>query len=94
MGHFKNKWLLLLVYFCLPVKETCAIILIINCCNYVQLCLYKKQITKTRGWAAALQFCDLFFFRIFYNVIVHILFINAQVYVPEKTNFPILLALN
>ena len=55
-------------------------------------------------WAAELQpptrFCDLFFFRIlyniniFYNVIVHTLFTNAPVYVAEKTNFPILLALN
>ena len=38
-------------------------------------------------------------FRIFYNVnifcnvIVHNLFINAPVYVAEKTNFPVLLAL-
>ena len=46
------------------------------------------------------RFCDLFFFRIFYNVnifyyvIVHTLFTNALVYVAEKTNFPILLALN
>ena len=45
-------------------------------------------------------FLDLFFFRtfnnvnIFYNVIVHTLFPNAPVYVAEKTNFPILLALN
>ena len=29
---------------------------------------------------------------IFYNVIVHILFTNAPVYVAEKTNFHILLA--
>ena len=45
------------------------------------------------------RFCDLFFVRIFYvntfyNVIVHTLFTNAPVYVAEKTNFPILLAIN
>ena len=40
------------------------------------------------------------FFRIFddvnisHNVIVHTLLTNAPVYVAEKTNFPILLALN
>ena len=50
--------------------------------------------------AAPTRFCDLFFFRIFdninisHNVIVHTLFTNAPVYVAEKTNFLILLALN
>ena len=44
------------------------------------------------------RFCDLFFFsnnvNISHNVIVHTLFTNAPVYVAEKTNFPMLLALN
>ena len=34
------------------------------------------------------------FFRIFYSVIIHTLFTNAPVYVAEKTNFAIFLALN
>ena len=46
------------------------------------------------------HFYDLFFVRIFYNVnifynvIVHTLFTNAPVYVAEKTDFLILLAVN
>ena len=44
------------------------------------------------------HFCDLFFqifmLKIFCNVIVHTVFTDAPVYVAEKTNFPILLALN
>ena len=32
--------------------------------------------------------------NIFYNAVVHTLFTNAPVHVAEKTNFPILLALN
>ena len=71
-------------------------------------CVVGPLVPTTSGgscpWAAGLQpptcFCDLFFFRIlynvniFYNVIVHTLFTNVPVYVAEKTNFPILLALN
>ena len=39
-------------------------------------------------------FFRIFYVIIFYNVIVHTLFTNAPVYVAEKTNFPVLLALN
>ena len=53
-----------------------------------------------RAAASPRVFVICFFFRIFdnvnisHNVIVHTLFTNAPVYVAEKTNFPILLALN
>ena len=40
------------------------------------------------------RFCDLLFFQIFCNVIVHNLFTNAPASVAEKTNFPVLLVLN
>ena len=75
---------------------------------YGVICCCDDRLLSSSGgsciWAAELQpptrFCDLFFFRIFdnvnisHNVIVHTLFTNAPVYVAEKTNFPILLALN
>ena len=51
------------------------------------------------GCSPPTRFYDIFFSNfynvdIFYNVIVHDLFTNAPVYVAEKTNCPILLALN
>ena len=75
---------------------------------YGVICCSDDRLLSSGGgsclWAAELQpptrFCDLFFFQIFdnvnisHNVIVHTLFTNAPVYVAEKTNFSILLALN
>ena len=73
----------------------------------VTCCCEDRLLSSSGGsclWAAELQTPQrvfvICFFRIFdsvnisHNVIVHTLFTNAPVYVAEKTNFPILLALN
>ena len=66
---------------------------------------FTVQLLPVAACAYGLQDCSpprvftIWFFRIFYNVnifcnvVVHTLFTNAPVYVAEKTNFPVLLAL-
>ena len=69
-------------------------------------CCDDRLLSSSGGSCLGLQSCSpprvfmICFFRIFdnvnisHNVIVHTLFTNAPVYVAEKTNLPILLALH
>ena len=71
--------------------------------TFLELC---SESTAVAARAYGLQGCSpqrvfvIYFLKIFYdvnifyNVIVQTLFANAPVYVAEKTNFSILLALN
>ena len=54
---------------------------------------------RLQGCSPTTRFYNLFFqifynIDVFYKVIIYTLFISTPVYVAEKMNFPILLALN